>query len=92
MVRNCVTQQVSGWDSQAGSSAHLRQQGTRTKDSPGQRSHSPSAHTRQGLHSEGPVPPLAAECSDEATVRLDDTGVQEAWESIKGQDVAQLER
>ena len=37
--------------------------------------HSPSAHTRQGLHSEGPVPPLAAKRSDEATVRLDDTSI-----------------
>lgn len=50
-----------------------------------------SPHTRQGLHGEGPVPPLAAEGSDEAAVRLHDTSVQEAWEAIEGQHVAQLE-
>lgn len=47
---------------------------------------------RQGLHGEGPVPPLAAEGSYEATVRLDNTSIQEAWESIKGQDIAQRAR
>lgn len=51
----------------------------------------PSPHTRQGLHSERSVSPLAAKGSNEATVRLHDTSVQEAGEAIKGQHIAQLQ-
>lgn len=91
MARDSITQEVRdgvGMGLEPTSGSKVQGQGLY---SPGQGPTFPSPHTRQGLHSEGPVPPLATEGSNEATVRLDNTSVQEARESIKGQDVAQLE-
>lgn len=61
---------ASQGQSRAGSQAHLGGQHTRGQGlhSLGQAPTFPSPHTRQGLHCEGPVPPLATEGSNEAPV------------------------